>query len=89
MCDVHKPRPFGNSRHTLCCDINSILWRAHILEVKDRQNQLSPKKWEELGKNVGLMLQICGPIFSTVKCVVLDSGFFVSKGLTALLEIGV
>ena len=38
---------------------------------------------------VGLMLQMCEPIFSTGKCVVLDSGFFVSKGITALLEFGV
>ena len=29
------------------------------------------------------------PIFSTGKCVVLDSGFCVSKGITALLEFGV
>ena len=34
------------------------------------------------------MLQICEPIFSTVKWVVLDSGFCVSKGITALLEFG-
>ena len=35
------------------------------------------------------MLQMCEPIFSTGKCVVLDSGFCVSKGVTALLEFGV
>ena len=43
----------------------------------------------DLGKTVGLMLQMCEPIFSTGECVVLDSGFFVSKGITALLEFGV
>ena len=42
-----------------------------------------------MGKTVGLMLQICEPIFSTGKFVVLDSGFCVSKGITALLEVGV
>ena len=35
------------------------------------------------------MLQMCEPIFSTGKCVVLDSGFCVSKGVIALLEFGV
>ena len=40
-------------------------------------------------KTVGLMLQICEPIFSTGKCVVLENGFCVLKGITALLEFGV
>ena len=35
------------------------------------------------------MLRMCEPIFSTGNCVVLDSGFCVSKGITALLEFGV
>ena len=35
------------------------------------------------------MLRMCEPIFLTGKYVVLDSGFFVSKGITALLEVGV
>ena len=33
------------------------------------------------------MLKLCEPIFSTGECVVLDSGFCVSKGVTALLEV--
>ena len=56
------------------------------MEVKDRPTELGKKKWEDLGKTVGLMLKICDPIFSTGKCVVLDRGFCVSKGITALLE---
>ena len=35
------------------------------------------------------MLRMCEPIFSTGKCFMLDSGFCVSKGITALLEFGV
>ena len=35
------------------------------------------------------MLRMCEPIFSTGKCVLLDSGFCVSKGITALLGVGV
>ena len=59
------------------------------MEGKDRPTEIGKKKWEELGKNVGPMLRICESIFSTCKCVVLDSGFCVSKGITALLEFGV
>ena len=35
------------------------------------------------------MLQMCEPIFSTGKCIVLDSGFCVSKGITAFLDFDV
>ena len=59
------------------------------MEGKDRPTELGKKKWEDLGKTVGLMLRMCEPIFLTVNCVVLDSGFCVSKGITALLEFGV
>ena len=59
------------------------------MEGKDRPTQLGLKKWEDLEKTVGLMLQLCETIFSTGKYVVLDSGFCVSKGITALLEFGV
>ena len=45
------------------------------MEGKDRPTELGKKKWEELGKTVGLMLRMCEHIFSTGKCVVLDSGF--------------
>ena len=89
MCVGRKPHPFGNERHIMCCALTSILWRAQIVKGKDRPNQLCPKKWEELGKTVGIMLQMCEPIFSTGKCVVIDSGFCVSKGTTSLLGFGV
>ena len=88
LCVGRKPHPFGNEWHTFCCALTTILWRAQIVEGKDRPTELGKKKWEELGKTVGLMLQICEPIFSTGKCVVLDSDFCVSKGITALLEFG-
>ena len=35
------------------------------------------------------MLRMCEPIFSTGKCVVIESGVCVSKGITALVEVGV
>ena len=81
--------PLAMSGIQFFCALTSILWRAHIVEGKDRQTQLCKKKWEELEKTVGLMLRMCKIIFSTGKCVVLDSGFCVSKGITALLKFGV
>ena len=89
MCAGRKTNPFGNERHNICCALTSILWKEQIVEGKDRPTQLGKKKWEDLGKNVGLMLQMCEPIFSNGKCVVLGSEFCVSKGITALLEFGV
>ena len=59
------------------------------MEGKDRPTELGKKKWEDLGDTVGIMLQMCEPIFPTGKCVVIDSVFCASKGITALLEVGV
>ena len=84
-----KPYPFGNEVHTIHCALTSIPWRAQIVEGKDRPTELGKKKWEDLGDTVGLVLRICEPIFSICKCVVLDSGFCVSKGITYFLEFGV
>ena len=59
------------------------------MEGKERPTEIGKKKWEELEKTVDLMLRMCEQIFSTGKCVVLHSGFCVSKEITALLEFGV
>ena len=34
MCVGGKPTPFGNERHTICCGLTSIFWRANIAEGK-------------------------------------------------------
>ena len=79
----------GNEWHTICCGFTSILWRAHIVEGKDRPPQLGPKEGAELGATVGLMLRMCQPLFGAGKAVVLDSGFCVAKGVFDLEEKGV
>ena len=84
-----KPHPFGNERHTICCALTSIMWRAQIVEGKDRPTEVGKKKWEDLVETVSLMLQMCEPMFSTGKWFLLDSGLCVSKGVTSLLEFGV
>ena len=42
-----------------------------------------------LGKIVGLILRMCRPIFGSGKDVILDSGFFFTKGITELESKGV
>ena len=63
MCVVRKPHPFGNERNPICCALTSILWRAYIVDGKDRPTKLGPNKREDLGKTIDLMLQIREPIF--------------------------
>ena len=43
MCVVHYPHPFVNERQTIFCGVTSILWRAQIVEGKDRPPHLGPK----------------------------------------------
>ena len=89
MCVSRKQYPFDNDQHTSCCALNTVLWISHIVKRKDRPTQLGLEKWEDLSRTIGIILRMCEPIFLTGKFVFLDSGFFVSKGITALLEFGV
>ena len=75
MCFGRKPHPFGIDQHTMCYSLTSILWKVHIMEGKYMTTQLGKKKWEELGKTVGLILRMYEPIFSTGKCIVIGSVF--------------
>ena len=56
------------------------------MESKDRPTQLVVKKRSNLGKRVGLMIQMCEPILVTGKSIVLESEFCVAKGIMALEE---
>ena len=89
MCVERKPYPFGNERHTISCGLTSILWRAQIVEGKDRPQQIGQREYNELGKTVSLMLRMCRPIFGSGKDVVLDSGFCVAKVIAELEAKGV
>ena len=85
MCASRKPHPFFNEPNVICCPLISIMWGAQIVEGKDRPTRINMKKFKYLVKTIGIMLRIYETIFSTGKCVVLDSLFFVSKGITVLL----
>ena len=52
------------------------------MEGKDLPKQIGQKEYDELGKMVSLMLRMCRPFFGSGKAVVLDSDFFVVKGIT-------
>ena len=88
ICVGSKLHLFGNEHHPICYGIASILWRAYIVNKKDRPAQLVLNLHSELGRTVGLMLQMCKPLFSTGKDVVTDSGFFVANGILNLQRRG-
>ena len=69
---------------TFFCGLNSILWRAQIVEVKYQNQQNFQKEYAELGETLILILSMCKPIFGTYKAVVLDIVFCVSRGITKL-----
>ena len=89
MCVGRKPHHFVYERNTIYCGFTLILWRAHIVEDKDRPAQLGPKLHSELGITVGLILWMCKPIFSTDKSIVIDISFCVANGIVALVAKGV
>ena len=79
-----KPHPFGNERHTISCALTSILFRYLIVEVKYPPKELGQKKYSKLGQKVELILRMCETLYGTWKEVVVDSGFYVSRGIFEL-----
>ena len=85
-----KPHPMGNEYHTICCGQTRILYQLELVEGKDRPVELGPLPYENLGgKTVGLLLRLTRPIHTSGRCVILDSGFCVLKGLIELRKRGV
>ena len=85
-----KPHPMGNEYHTICCGKTRILYQLELVEGKERPAELGPRPYENLGgKTVGLLLRLTRPIHTTGRCVILDSGFCVLKGLVELRKVGV
>ena len=65
------------------------MWGVNIVEGKDWPHERGPKDFRSLGNNVGIMLQMCEPIFRPVKCLVFYSSFCVAEGIADLQHIGV
>ena len=89
MCVGGKSHPFCNERHNMCCGIMYIFCRAQIMEGKYLPQRLVQKEYNQLGKIVSLMVRMCRPTFVSGKDVVLDIGFYVTKGITELKSKGV
>ena len=89
MFNPHKPRPFGNEYHTICCCSSGIMWGIDLVEGKDRPQQLGIQQYDNLGSTVGLLLCMLPPIYHKGFIVILDSGFCVLKGIIELRKKGV
>ena len=90
----HKPQPFGNEYHTVCCCTSGIMWGIDLVEGKDRPRALGQQEFDNMGSTVGLLLQMLPPpppppIFHKGYGVILDSGFCVLKAIIKLRKKGV
>ena len=85
----HKPWPFGNEYHTVCCCTSGIMWGIDLVEGKDRPRALGQQQFDDMGSTVGLLLRMLTPIFHKGYVVILDSGFCVLKGIIELRKKGV
>ena len=79
ICVGSKTRTLGGKTHTICCGLTSILFRAHIVEGKDRPWQCGPKEFENLGKTASLVLRMRKHIFGSVNSVFIDGGFCIAQ----------
>ena len=52
----HKPWPFGNEYHTVCCCSSGIMWGIDLVKGKDRPQQLGIQQYDNFGSTVGLFL---------------------------------
>ena len=59
----HKPWPFGNEYHTICCCTSGIMWEIDLVEGKDCPKALGQQEFDNMGTTVGLLLQMLAPIF--------------------------
>ena len=86
MCVGRKPHLLGNKHRMIYCGLTLILWRANIVEGKDRLAQMGPMLHSYIGRLVGLMIRIYELLFSMGKYIVMYCGFCVANGIIALVE---
>ena len=70
--------------------MSGIIFAIELVEGKDRPKELGkPDGHFKGGVTVGLLLRLTKSLYHTGKCVILDSGFCVLKGLVELRKVGV
>ena len=84
-----KPWPFGKEYHTVCCCSSGIMWGIDLVEGKDHPQQLGIQQYDNFGSTVGLLFRRLAPIYHKGFIVILDSGFYVLKGIIELRKKGV
>ena len=89
MFVVQNSHTFVKEIHTICCGVDSILWREKKIEEKDIMAQMCPKLHQELGITVGIVIWMCKHLFYMFKYVVIDSWFCVENWIVALAAKGV
>ena len=65
------------------------MWFAEIEEGRDFPRERGRPGLDDIFKTVGTMLRYTRPIWNCAKLVIMDSGFFVTKGLVELRKKGV
>ena len=65
------------------------MWFAEIVEERDFPRERGRPEFDNTVKTLGTMLRYTRPIWNCAKVVIMDSGFFVTKGLVELRKKGV
>ena len=67
--------------------MSGILFVVELVEGKEHPRQAGPLEFEDLdGNTVGLLLPMVKSYFTTGGYVILDSSFYVYKGLMQLMK---
>ena len=83
-----KPWKFGNEYHNAGCADSNIIWALDLREGKDWPQNLGHNEFENIGKTMGILLQLTKPVWSTGEVFVLDSGFCVLQAIVKLKKRG-
>ena len=85
----HKPHPFGNDRHTIDCELSTIIWFAEIVGGRGQPRERRRPEFDDIGKTLGKMLRCTRPIWKCAMVVIMDSVFCVIKGFVELWKKGI
>ena len=71
----HKPWPFGNDYHNICCGFSCILFGIYLFEGKDWPKELEKLVYNDNGGDTCvLLMMLIRKIWRSGKALVMDSG---------------